>query len=123
MVSVLIVDDDMFLHKVIERLLSVGGYETAGHAYNGAEAVEFYSKANPRPDIVLMDHRMPIMNGVTAAKEIMRIDPSACIIFISADDTVRDEAFGSGALDFLVKPIRSAQLFGAIEKQKRVIFE
>jgi two-component system chemotaxis response regulator CheY len=122
MVSVLIVDDDVFLHKVLERILSVGGHEVNGHAYNGAEAVEIYSKADPRPEVVLMDHRMPVMNGVTATKEIMRIDSCACVVFISADETVRDEAFDSGALDFLTKPIRSAQLFAAIEKQKKVIF-
>jgi two-component system chemotaxis response regulator CheY len=122
-VSVLIVDDDVFLHKVLERILVVGGHTVLYHAYNGAKAFEIYSTSNPKPDIVLMDHRMPIMNGVTATKEILKADPCACIIFISADETVRNEALKSGALDFLTKPIRSAQLFAAIEKQEKVIFK
>jgi CheY-like chemotaxis protein len=115
-VSVLIVDDDVFLHKVLDRILKIGGHETAGHAYDGAEAIEVFTKLNPKPDIILMDHRMPVMNGVTATREILHIDSSVRILFISADETVLDEALESGALDFLTKPIRSAQLFEAIEK-------
>lgn len=116
MVSVLIVDDDVFLHKVLERILIVGGYETAGHAYEGAEAIEVFITLNPKPDIILMDHRMPGMNGITATREILDIYSEARILFFCADETVRDEAIESGALDFLTKPIRSTRLFEAIDK-------
>jgi CheY-like chemotaxis protein len=116
MASVLIVDDDTFLHKVLERILAIGGHTVAGHAYDGAEAIELFSTANPKPDIILMDHRMPVMNGTSATREIIHIDSSSRILFISADETVRTEALESGALDFLTKPIRSAELFAAIDK-------
>ncbi|MFQ5832075.1 MAG: response regulator [Candidatus Thorarchaeota archaeon] len=115
MVAVMIVDDDVFLHKVLERILSIGGHSVMEHAYNGAEAIEKYVALNPRPDIVLMDHRMPVMNGVTATRELKEIDSSAVVVFISADDTVRNEAMNAGALGFLTKPIRSTDLFAALE--------
>jgi CheY-like chemotaxis protein len=116
MTSILIVDDDTFLHKVIERILIMGGYTITGHAFDGTEAIEVFKASNPKPDIILMDHRMPVMSGTAATMEIHKIDSASCIIFISADDKVREEALESGASDFLTKPIRSTDLFAAIEK-------
>ncbi len=113
--SILIVDDDIFLHKVLDRILSIGNHDVVGHAYDGAEAIDVYIGLNPKPDIILMDHRMPIMNGVTSTREILHIDPDAKILFISADETVKKEAMDAGALDFLTKPIRSVNLFAAID--------
>ena len=116
MVSVLIVDDDVFLHKVLERILSIGGHTVMDHAYDGAEAVEIFNRSNPKPDIILMDHRMPVMNGASATREIKHIDPNTRILFISADETVKSVALEAGALGFLTKPIRSKELFAAIER-------
>lgn len=115
MASVLIVDDDIFLHKVLNRILSIGGHTVVGHAYNGAEAVDMFNGLNPKPDIILMDHRMPIMNGATATREIRHKSPKSRILFISADNTVRNDAMNAGALGFLTKPIRSKELFAAID--------
>lgn len=116
MAGIMIVDDDTFLHKVLERILTIGGHSVVEHAYNGAEAIEKYIALNQRPDIVLMDHRMPVMNGATATREILHLDSSAVVVFISADNTVEEEAMGAGALGFLTKPIRSKDLFDAIDK-------
>jgi len=115
-VSVLIVDDDVFLHKVLDRILSIGGHSVVGHAYDGAEAIEMFIGLNPKPDIILMDHRMPVMNGTSATREIKHLNSNCRIIFISADDTVMNDALHAGALGFLTKPIRSKDLFAAIEK-------
>ncbi len=112
----MIVDDDKFLHKVLERILDIKGHNVVGHAYNGMEALEQIVKMHPKPDVILMDHRMPIMNGAVATKEMKRIDPSLNIIFISADESVYGEAIDSGALDFLTKPIRAEVLLQAFEK-------
>ena len=86
------------------------------HAYDGADAIEKYVQLNQKPDIILMDHRMPVMSGTEATTEIHKINPKAKIIFISADESVRDIAISAGALDFLTKPIRSKQLFAIMEK-------
>jgi two-component system chemotaxis response regulator CheY len=115
-VSVLIVDDDQLIHKVLERLLVAAGFRISGHAFDGAEAVEKFVQMNPKPDIILMDQRMPMMSGATATRQIQHLDPSSRILFLSADETVREEAMAAGALDFLTKPIRSAILFEMINK-------
>ena len=119
MATVMIVDDDVFLHKVLNRILSIGGHQVLGQAYNGAEAIEKFVALNPKPDLILMDHRMPIMNGTTATREILHLDPNARIVFISADNTIENEAIEAGALGFLTKPLRSGNLFAAIEKYVR----
>ncbi len=116
MVSIFIVDDDELIHKVLERLLAAAGFRVSAHAFNGAEAVEKFVQMNPRPDIILMDHRMPVMSGAAATREILALDPSSKILFVSADETVKDEAIAAGALDFLTKPIRSVVLFDMIKK-------
>ena len=116
MATILTVDDDRFLHKVLERILAIGGHQVVGHAYNGAESLEQFVQLNPKPDIVLMDHRMPVMNGITATRELKQMERAIKIIFISADDSVHDEAIDVGALDFLTKPIRAAALFASLEK-------
>ncbi len=116
MVRVMIVDDDQLLHKVLDRILSLGGHDVVAHAFNGAEAVEKYIQSNPKPDLVLMDHRMPVMNGITATNEILANYPSARILFISADESIREDALKTGAVGFLTKPIRSKDLFAAIDK-------
>ncbi len=116
MVSILIVDDDKFLHKVLERILMIGGHQVVDHAYDGAEALKKFIQLNPKPDIILMDHRMPVMNGTTATRKLLQMDQTAIIIFISADDSVYDEAIDAGAKGFLTKPIRSANLFEALKQ-------
>ncbi len=116
MVTVLIVDDDKFLHKVLEKIITIGGHQVVGHAFDGAEAIERFVQLNPKPDIILMDHRMPVMTGTTATRKILAMDQAAIIIFISADDSVYDEAIDAGAKGFLTKPIRSANLFDALKQ-------
>jgi CheY-like chemotaxis protein len=61
-----------------------------------------------------MDQRMPVMNGIEATNEILKIDHSALIIFVSADETITDETVTAGAAGFLVKPIREADLRTAL---------
>lgn len=116
MVSVLIVDDDKFIHKVLERIIELGGHEVVGHASNGAEAIEQFVALEEKPDIILMDERMPVMKGAAATAEILEMDNNTKVLFVSADESVKPKAMEAGAVGFLTKPIRSAHLFDAIEK-------
>ena len=116
MATIMIVDDDVFLHKVLTRILSLGGHKVVEQAYNGTEAIQKYVAMNTKPDIILMDHRMPVMNGTTATRELLQHNSLIKILFISADNSIEQEAIESGAVGFLTKPIRSAGLFSAIEK-------
>ncbi len=111
----MIVDDDQFLRKVLNRILTIGGHKVVSQASNGAEAISNYLQSEPKPEVILMDHRMPVMNGSEATKKLKEINPNLVVIFISADDTVKAEALSSGAVAFLTKPIRSADLFSILE--------
>ncbi|MGD9505183.1 MAG: response regulator [Syntrophobacteraceae bacterium] len=81
---VLVVDDsNLMRHSVVKRL-SDAGHEVVGKAKDGLEAVELYREL--RPDIVTMDITMRGKDGITAAKEILALDPDARIIFYTLLD-------------------------------------
>ncbi len=113
---VLIVDDAVFMRMMIKDILTKNGYEIAGEASNGIEAVQEYQ--NTKPDIVTMDITMPEMNGIEAVKEIRKIDPNARIIMCSAmgQQAMVMEAIQAGARDFVVKPFQSDRVLDALNK-------
>lgn len=117
MTSVLIVDDELFIVELYRDILQLRGYRVVGTAFDGEEALRKYTQSPEKPDVVIMDHRMPIMNGVEATKEILRMNPAAKVIFVSADVLVEKEARDAGAVDFLPKPFRMDDL---IEKMERI---
>jgi CheY-like chemotaxis protein len=116
MSSILIVDDDNFLHSVLDRILNIGGFEVLGHAYDSADAIEKYVQFGLKPDIILKDHRMPVMNGAEATTELHKLNPHAKVIFISVDESVQETVIAAGALDFLTNPIKSKYLLEVLHK-------
>jgi two-component system chemotaxis response regulator CheY len=115
MLSIMIVDDEDMLHDLYGRLLELKGYQVAASAYNGEEAVEMYRDMERRPDLVLMDHRMPVKNGLEAMKEIVEMDGNAQVIFLTADAAVAETALAEGAADVLLKPFRLDLLHKTLE--------
>lgn len=101
---VLIVDDVAFMRMLQSDLLSKNGYEIIGEAENGIEAIELYKKLSP--DIVIMDIKMPELDGISASKEILSINPKASIIICSAmaEKAVIDETKKIGVCGFVKKP-------------------
>jgi len=69
-----------------------------------------------KPDIILMDYRMPIKNGIDASKEIMKIDGKTKIIFLSADNSIKEEALSIGVTKFRDKPFSINELINDITK-------
>jgi two-component system chemotaxis response regulator CheY len=116
MVSVLLVEDDTIVHELLTRMLAIRGHAVIANAFNGEEAVEIFSRLACRPDVIVMDYRMPLMDGVEAAEKIIDIDPSARIVFLSADVAVKDQALKLGVCDFLKKPISCGEIVACIEK-------
>lgn len=104
MPEIIIVEDDLVLQDVYEASLSAAGYHICAQAFNGQAAVDALLGPGPRPDVIIMDHRMPVMSGLEAASEILRHDPASRIVFVSADSSVREAALAAGALAFLPKP-------------------
>jgi len=114
--TIFTVDDDENLHQIYRTIFSLRGHSVIAEAYNGAEAIKVYFTLNPKPDIILMDYRMPVMDGIMATKELKRIDSSCHIIFLSADETSMDAAMDAGASVFKTKPVRIEDLEDAIKK-------
>lgn len=80
-----------------------------------------YKRFPVKPDIILMDHRMPIKNGLDASREILEMDGHSMIIIASADKSVRKEALSMGILSFKDKPFTLQRLFENIEKALSII--
>ncbi|VBB08084.1 Hypothetical protein LUCI_3349 [Lucifera butyrica] len=115
-IKVLIVDDAAFMRMMIKDILGKNGYEIVGEAENGAKALEKYQEL--RPDLTTMDITMPEMDGITAVKEIKKMDPGAKVIMCSAmgQQAMVIEAIQSGARDFIVKPFQPDRVLEAVRK-------
>jgi two-component system chemotaxis response regulator CheY len=78
---ILVVDDSSIMRKMVVKTLKAGGHVIAGEAKSGKEAIALYESL--KPDVVTMDITMREMDGFTAAREILRIDAGAQIVFLS----------------------------------------
>lgn len=107
---ILTADDDTIIQELYEAFLPAAGHTVVGQASNGHEAVEAYCAAARRPELVILDHRMPVMSGLDAAKAILALDPGARIVVVSADSSVREAALAAGAVAFLAKPYPLSEL-------------
>ncbi|MFA6449730.1 MAG: response regulator [bacterium] len=114
--KIFIVEDEYDLMEFYIDALEISGYEVVGYAVNGAEAVEKFKKLVSLPDVIIMDHRMPIKSGIEATREILGIDPNAKVIFASADKSVESEARSLGIASFKTKPFSLEKLLNNIEK-------
>lgn len=116
MSKIMIVDDAAFMRITIKNMLKKSAHTVVGEAENGKAAVERYRELNP--DIVTMDITMPEMDGLSALKEILRINPTASVIMVSAmgQETMVREAIVSGAKGFIVKPFKEEGILSAIER-------
>jgi two-component system, NarL family, response regulator LiaR len=112
---VLIADDHRLVRQGLAAICqSRGGYAVVGEAANGQEAVEMAVRL--RPDVILMDVTMPVLDGVQATAQIMREIPSARIIMLTVhdDDQHVYEAIRAGARGYLVKDTDWQDLIAAI---------
>ena len=117
--GIAIVDDEIDLVSLFAKMLELKGIPVCYTAYEGRDAVRQFKEHNPRPQIVLMDYRLPTINGIETMKEILRVDGETKFIFISADASVQEEALKAGAVMFLVKPVNMKDVIGAVEKVAR----
>lgn len=105
--KILIVDDALFMRKVIRKNLEDRPDTQIMEACDGEEAVQIY--AQWKPDLVLMDITMPNKTGIEALEEITGSDPGARVIMCSAvgQEPMIKKALDLGALDFIVKPFKA----------------
>ncbi len=116
MASVLVVDDAAFMRMMIKDILTKNGFQIAGEAANGAEALEMFKEADP--DLVTMDITMPEVDGLQALKDIMELNSEAKVIMCSAmgQQTMVIDAIQVGAKDFIVKPFQAERVLEAVNK-------
>lgn len=115
--SILIVDDFPEIRLILRDILTSEGYTVVAEAANGAEAVELYLKH--RPDITITDINMPVKDGIKATGEILALDGSARIIFISSGQEYAELlaiARKAGAREVIPKPFTVDQVLEAVRR-------
>jgi two-component system response regulator AlgR len=118
--KILIADDEAPARNRLQELLSeIPDVSVVAEAKNGKEALELCSEN--RPDLVLLDIRMPKMDGIEAAGHLQKIEPPPAIIFTTAYDSYAMQAFDIHAVDYLLKPIRLERLQSAISKARALL--
>ncbi|MFM1892576.1 MAG: two-component system, LytT family, response regulator AlgR [Pseudomonadota bacterium] len=117
--KILVVDDEALAReRLIALLAELGpGYELAGSAGNGAEALA--ACAAGAVDLVLLDIRMPGMDGLAAARELAQMPAPPAVIFTTAYEEHALAAFDANAVDYLLKPIRRSRLEAALQRARR----
>lgn len=117
--KVLIVDDEKLARDRLARLVNeIDNYEVVAEAENGVEALQ--AVQNAQPDIVLMDIRMPGMDGIEAARHISELKGGPAVIFCTAYSEYAVEAFDAQAVGYLLKPVRRETLEEALTKAHRL---
>lgn len=114
-IRVLIADDHDTVRSIVRTLLAVeGGFDVVGEAVNGREAVELARLY--RPDVVIMDLTMPLLDGLSATREVLQLLPDTKIIVFSAnqDPSASRVAFAAGAVGYLTKPTSRKLLIAAL---------
>jgi two-component system response regulator AlgR len=116
---ILIVDDEPPARERLRSMLvEAGGFEVAGEAGNGEQALQLVDTLEP--DIVLLDVRMPGIDGLEVARHLATQDEPPAVIFTTAFEEYALEAFESQAVAYLLKPIRAEKLLAALAKANRL---
>ncbi len=116
--KILVVDDEAPARDRLARLVGdMEGCELAGAASEGADAVRQAQATGA--DVVLLDVRMPGMDGVEAARHLAGAEPPPAVIFTTAYDDHALEAFEAHAVDYLLKPVRADRLAAALSAARR----
>jgi two-component system, chemotaxis family, chemotaxis protein CheY len=116
MKRLLVVDDALFMRKLIRSVAAEAGWDVVGEAGDGAEAVTLYEKHHP--DLVTMDLVMPVMGGLEALRQIRAIDPVAKVVVVTALDQKQAlmDSIRDGAIDFIVKPFERQRVLNLLAK-------
>lgn len=117
--KVLICDDEALARERLARFLrEMDGYEVVGEAENGEDALNQVTRL--QPDVVLLDLRMPVMDGLACAEALAQLPQPPAVIFCTAYDEHALAAFQVQAVGYLLKPVRREQLQEALNRAGRV---
>ena len=117
--KVLIVDDEKPARDRLRQLLDdFGSYEVVGEAGNGEDAIAEAARA--RPDVVLLDIRMPGLDGIETAHHLNAMENPPAVVFTTAYDEYAIDAFDARAIGYVLKPVRRERLERALEHAGRL---
>jgi len=113
---ILVVDDAMFMRKMLGDILRAAGHDVVGEAENGKEAYAKYKELEP--DLVTMDITMPVCNGIDGVKLITDDYPGAVILMVSAmgQENMVIDSVKNGAKGFIVKPFERDKILTTIAR-------
>lgn len=109
---ILVAEDETLIRMDLVEMLREAGYEVVGEATNGQEAIELAESL--RPDIAILDVKMPVLDGISAAEQIINIAPVLMLTAYSQRDLV-ERARDAGAMAYVVKPFTINDLIPSIE--------
>lgn len=117
--NILIVDDEAPARDRLRQILGdTGEHTVVGEAGNGQEALEVAAKF--KPDVVLLDIRMPGVDGIETAHYLNKFDPAPAIVFTTAYDEYAIDAFEANAIGYVLKPVRQERLTQALQQAARL---
>ena len=113
-----IIDDEETIQYLYKEGLALEGHKIVGIAQNGLEAISNIEKLKKYPDVIILDHRMPLKTGLETLKDIKehKMGSKSKILFITADPTVREEAGKLGVTHFIQKPFSIIKLAKMISR-------
>lgn len=121
-IRTLIADDDAGMRLIMKKFIErAGGFELVGEAVNGEELIRLHGEL--RPDVVILDVEMPVMTGTQAAKIIQDINPKTILVFATAHEDYRRDAFEVYAFDYLTKPFKMDRVMTTLEMIRTRFFE
>ena len=116
---ILIVDDEQPARDRLSQLVEDGGqHEVVAQAANGRQAIEVAAKL--QPDVVLLDVRMPGVDGIETAHHLNAMESPPAVVFTTAYDEYAIEAFDARAIGYVMKPVRRERLERALEHAARI---
>jgi len=117
--KILIVDDELLARqRIADMLADISSKYIVLEAGNGLDALKLAEQE--KPDTVLMDIRMPIMDGIESAFHMATLTPPPAVIFTTAYDEHAVRAFEANAIDYLLKPVRAERLRQSLEKAELI---
>ncbi|MCP4301051.1 MAG: response regulator transcription factor [Gammaproteobacteria bacterium] len=117
--KVLIVDDEKPARDRLRQILQdEEGYEVVAEAANGNDAVSLAAKHEP--DIVLLDIRMPGLDGIETAHHLNALERTPAVVFTTAYDEYAIDAFEARAIGYVLKPVRRSRLAAALEQASKL---
>ena len=103
-INIFLVDDDKNILRLYSLTFELNGLNVVGTANNGIKAIKKLKNSMIKPDFIIIDYHMPIINGIETSKLILKIDNSFKIIMISGNPSIREKTLANGIIDFYVKP-------------------